>query len=77
MAIVFVAEQLVDGVTGRDFGHIEFLVEHGQIVEMGTAVARPIGIGVIVLHVSDEVGEHVREVAQSDHANHSLAAVES
>jgi hypothetical protein len=69
MAIVFVADQLVDGLTGRVFGHVEFLVEHGRIVDMGTVVPRPRGVDVIVLRESDAAEEPARESAQSDRVN--------
>jgi hypothetical protein len=69
MAIVFVADQLVDGVTGRVFGHVEFLVEGGQIVDMGVRVQHPSGVDVIELHVSDGEEESSRETIASGSAN--------
>jgi hypothetical protein len=69
MAIVFVADQLVDGVTGRVFGHVEFLVEGGRIVDMGARVQHPSGVDVIELHVSDSEEESSREAIVSGSAS--------
>lgn len=69
MAIVFVADEIVDGVTGRVIGHVEFLVERGLIVDMGTAVVRPSGVDVVVLYASDDAEKPLREATPSRDTN--------
>lgn len=57
----FVADQLVDGVTRRVFGHVELLAEGGRIIEVGARVQHPCGVDGIELHVSDSEEEPSRE----------------
>ena len=69
MAIVFVADQLVDGTTGQVFGHVEFLVERGEIVDIGAVVQHPRGVDVIELRVSDGEEQPSREAIASGSPN--------